>query len=120
MEELRFIGALDGVEYEIDELFVESLLPFTIKDRSVILHSTIPLLNYLPIDNFFPQIIGGVIRRKDPLFFSVQYLSQEDQPVLLLDVVEITSDEYLDLILENNTLEYYDEYSKSKTTQGDN
>ena len=47
MEELRFIGALDGVEYEIDEWFIESLEPFTIKERGSILHRVIPLLNLI-------------------------------------------------------------------------
>jgi hypothetical protein len=119
MDELRFIGALDGVTYEIDEWFVETLLPFTVEDRGTILHSVIPILNHLPIDNNFPQIVGGVIRKDDPIFFTVEYLSQEDQPVLLLEVREITSDEYLDLILENNTLEYYDDYSTSKAIERD-
>jgi hypothetical protein len=119
MEELRFIGALDGVEYEIDEWFVESLLPFSIKDRGTILHSVIPLLDHLPIDNHLTQIVGGVIKKETPIFFSVEYFSQEQEAVLLLDVQEITSDEYLDLILENNTLKYYDEHSTSKTIERD-
>jgi len=107
MDELRFTGALDGVEYEIDEWFVESLEPFSVKDRNYILQSVIPTLSYLPIDNNFTQIVGGVIRKDEPLFFFIEYLSQDHDAVLLLDVMEITSDEYLDLILENNTLEYY-------------
>lgn len=110
MEELRFTGALDGVEYEIDEWFIESLEPFTIKERGSILHRVIPLLNLLPVNNYQPQIVGGVIHQDEPLFFILEYLSQYREPVLLLDVMEITSDEYLDLILENNTLEYYENY----------
>jgi hypothetical protein len=108
MDELRFTGALDGVEYEIDEWFVESLQPFTIKERGSILHRLIPLLDLLPIDDYQTQIVGGVIHQGEPLFFTIEYFSQYREPVLLLDVMEITSDEYLDLILENNTLKYYE------------
>lgn len=108
MDELRFIGALDGVEYEIDEWFIESLQPFSIKQRGYILHRVIPVLDLLPVDNYQIQIVGGVIEQEEPLFFTIEYLSQYGEPVLLLDVMEITSDEYLDLILENNTLKYYE------------
>ena len=90
------------------QLDSEILMAKTIKkDRNYILQSVIPTLSYLPIDNNFTQIVGGVIRKDEPLFFFIEYLSQDHEAVLLLDVMEITSDEYLDLILENNTLEYY-------------
>ena len=108
MEEQRSIGeSSDGSMYEIDEWFVESIREFSLADRSHLLKSVLSSLRCLPVNNSFTQVVGGVIRKDDPLFFILEFLKQDDETALLLSIEEIPSDEYLDLILDKNTLEYY-------------
>ena len=108
MEEQRSIGeSSDGSMYEIDEWFVESIREFSLSDRSHLLKFVLSSLRCLPVNNSFTQVVGGVIRKDDPLFFILEFLKQDDETALLLSIEEIPSDEYLDLILDKNTLEYY-------------
>ena len=108
MEELRFIGAFDSTVFEIDEYFIESLNVFSSEDRRDILSDILYSLEYLPKDNGWNQITGGVVRNDTPVFYAFEYVNEDDENPLLIDVVRINSDDYLDLILENNTIEYYE------------
>lgn len=108
MEEQRSIGeSSDGSMYEIDDWFVESIREFSLSDRSHLLKYVLSSLRCLPVNNSFTQVVGGVIRKDDPLFFILEFLKQDDETAMLLSIEEIPSDEYLDLILDKNTLEYY-------------
>tara|TARA_R110000851_G_scaffold295497_1_gene450356 strand:- start:2 stop:373 length:372 start_codon:yes stop_codon:yes gene_type:complete len=108
MEELRFIGAFDSTVFEVDEWFIERLDAFSTEEKKDILSSILYSLEDLPVDNDWNQITGGVVRYKHPIFYAFEYLKEDEQNPLLLDVIEISSDDYLDLVLENNTIEYYE------------
>ncbi len=107
MVEQRFSAAIDTTLFELEEWFVDRLTDFPLSYRKAILGDIISALDYLPIDNGWSQRIGGVVRKPKPVFYLVEYLKQEEELPLLLDVIEIHSDEYLDLILETNTIESY-------------
>ena len=108
MEELRFIGAFDSTVFEVDEYFIERLNQFSSEQRRDILSDILYSLENLPTDNSWNQITGGVLRNEHPIFYAFEYVNEDDENPLLIDVVEISSDDYLDLILENNTIEYYE------------
>tara|TARA_B100000900_G_scaffold369278_1_gene346996 strand:- start:92 stop:439 length:348 start_codon:yes stop_codon:yes gene_type:complete len=103
----KFTGVFDNGHFEIEEWFVEQLAEFTIKRRKQLLQDILPALEYLPIAEGWSQITGGVIRGEDPVFYSIEYLNQQDELPLLLDIVAISCDDYLDFILDNNTIEYH-------------
>ena len=107
MVQQRFSGEIDETLFELEEWFVDRLGEFPVGYRKSILEDVVSALDSFPIDNGWSQKIGGVIRNPNPLFYIVEYLKQEKESVLLLDVIEINSDEYLDLILETNTIESY-------------
>lgn len=59
--------------------------------------------------------VGGVSLIDEPFFFVVEYYNDpitaySDSPVIdLIDIMEISCDEYLDLINESNTIKKYGE-----------
>ena len=107
MDTPKFIGAYDSQYFEIDDWFAESIRNIPNSHREDVLKDVLSSIEYLPYVNGWSQIVGGVVRGEEPLFYSVEYLKEEKEAVLFLDIEEITSDEYLDLILENNTIEYH-------------
>ena len=107
MVQQRFSGEIDETLFELEEWFVDRLREFPLGYRKSILGDIVSALDHLPVDNGWSQKVGGVIRNPAPMFYYVEYLKQEEEPPLLLDIVEIDSDEYLDLILETNTIESY-------------
>ena len=106
MEEQKFIKAEDNY-FEIEDWFFSQIKEFAVVYRKEILVDVLASLVYFPIKNGWSQMIGGVVREPSALFYSIEVLKQEHEPPLLIDVFEITSDEYLDLILNNNTIESY-------------
>tara|TARA_R110000751_G_scaffold77235_2_gene155843 strand:+ start:1328 stop:1669 length:342 start_codon:yes stop_codon:yes gene_type:complete len=109
MEEQRFIEEIRDAYFEMEELFADGIKTFQLEDRRVILESIIPILSVLPIDNGWSQFVGGVIDGYSPVFYTIEYINEPDEPTVLVNVTKIYSDDYLDLILENNTIKYYEE-----------
>lgn len=109
----KFTGVFDSSQFEIEEWFVSQLGEFDIRRRKQLLQDILPALDYLPVDSGWSQTTGGVIRGEDPLFYSIEYLKQLGEIPLLLDIVEISCDDYLDFILENNTIEYHAQRNES-------
>lgn len=103
----KYTGVFDNGHFEIEEWFVEQLAEFNIRCRKQLLQDILPALDFLPIDEGWSQTTGGVIRGENPVFYAIEYLNQEGQLPLLLDIVAISSDDYLDFILDNNTIEYH-------------
>lgn len=48
----------------------------------------------------YTQTIGGVVKGDPPYFFEIEYVREPDKAVVILDMDEITLDEYLDYIDE--------------------
>ena len=107
MGEQKFTGVFDSNQFEIEDWFVEQLSEFSIRRRKQLLQAILPALDHLPVDDGWSQTTGGVIRGEEPVFYAIEYLKQVGELPLLLDIVSITTDEYLDYILANNTIEYY-------------
>lgn len=114
MQVPKYTGAFDNAHFEIEDWFVEQLGEFSIRCRKELLQDILPALDFLPLDEGWSQITGGVIRGEDPVFYSIEYLNQEGQLPLLLDIVAISSDDYLDFILDNNTIEYHANRKKDR------
>ena len=107
MGEQRYIGETESAYFEIEDWFVEQLAILKISKRKLVLDDILSALSYLPVVSGWSQTTAGVVRGDEAFFYTFEYLNESDNPLLLLDVQEIEVDQYLDMILENNTIEYY-------------
>lgn len=63
----------------------------------------------LPELEGYSQAVGGVIKGDPPFFFEIEYVKEEGKNIIMLDIEEITLDEYLDYIDNEQTLRQIDE-----------
>ena len=54
--------------------------------------------------NGLSQMVGGVVKGTVPFFFEIEYLKQEGEKAVYLDIIPIELDDYLDLITNQKTL----------------
>ena len=83
--------------YELDEAVIEtidSLSPINATRIIQQIQKSIPLLER---KNHRSQIIGGVLKGKNPSFFAMRYIYEEHDSPYFFQLIEISSDEYLDL-----------------------
>jgi hypothetical protein len=99
----------DNLEYEIDEWFYDRLEDYSLEEAGNIVGQILCVMHKLPIENGWGQEIAGVILRAKPLFFVIEFINQENEPTLVVDVSEIDLDSYLDFIKNNQTIKqlYY-------------
>jgi hypothetical protein len=110
----RFLEA--DLYYEVDDFFVSKLKDFP-RNVGIDIASQVNVsYEDLPTRSGWTQTIGGVCNETNPaLFFEVEYLNQDEEPPLFLDINPIDSDDYLDYILEKNILKSKSN-AKSQTT----
>lgn len=108
---LRYIEG-DEHKFELDLWFQEKIKTFSREDVYDILSSIIDNIEQFDSEALVEDYISGVIKRKDPLFYTIDYVIDEDSVPILLDIQEIDVDEYLDSINNNK-------YLKSNETRGD-
>ena len=110
--ELKFLE--DELRYEIDDWFFQQLSDYSLTDASLIVAQALAVLSELPIKNGWSQEVAGVITDdvQDPIFFVIEYLKQEDDIPILIDINPIEVDEYLDFILENKSIKSYIDESR--------
>lgn len=110
--ELKFLE--DELRYEIDDWFFQQLSDYSLTDASLIVAQALAVLSELPIKNGWSQEVAGVITDddEDPIFFVIEYLKQEDDIPILIDINPIDVDEYLDFILENKSIKSYIDESR--------
>jgi hypothetical protein len=87
-------------------------LPFKLRVK---INNALENLNYdlfSPSDDYI--FIGGVIKGKNPFFFSLAFLVEEGQYPYFVDIKQDTLDEYLDYVIAKQTIENY-EYKTNNT-----
>ena len=91
------------------EWFLSQLELYTRKEAAIIIGQTLSVLDKLPVKNGWSQETAGVIKKDKPIFFLVEYLHQEEEPIILIDLIEIEIEEYLDFISNKKSIKsYYD------------
>jgi len=98
----RYIG--DDVRYEIDEWFIEKLRDFPFKVGIEIAHQLEDNYDELPEVMGWTQKIGGMCLKREPVYFELEFLNQPTETPVFLDINEIDVDEYLDYMIDKNTL----------------
>ena len=84
--------------------FLESIkILFTISEAMNIWVKLEDSVVFLPIRNLFPQQAGLVIhnREGEATFLEVEYIKEEPEWVVMIDIRKVDSDNYLDKILSN-------------------
>jgi hypothetical protein len=90
--------------FDIDYPFQKKVKKYSEETIKQIVFQIVDNVNSFPKDNEYTQDVYGVIKGKDPLFFMIEYLNEENEIPLLVDFLEVTVDEYLDAINENKHL----------------
>jgi len=103
--ELKYIE--DNLLYEIDDWFFAQLRKFSVRDSEIIIGQILSILSVLPSKDGWSQQVAGVVKKKKPTFFVIEYLYQEGDIPILVDIETIEVDEYLDFILENKSIKSY-------------
>lgn len=96
----RFIEAS---RFDIDDWFAEKILSLSQRSRFELISDIASVVEYLPISNGWSQEVYGVILR-DNKFYVLEYLKQETELPLIVDIDFVECDEYLDAILDNKTI----------------
>jgi len=96
--------------FEVEEWFAKSLLKLSIESQTEIVEGLVLAIEQLPITDGWEQKIYGVILNED-VFYAIQYLKEEGEIPLIIDLEYVEVNEYLDAILINNTIKSY--YEKS-------
>lgn len=105
MVALKFIE--DNKPYEIDEYFYERLSDCSLEEAGNVIAQVLSVVNNLPQKSGWAQEIAGVILKNDPVFFVVEFLNQQDEIPIFVDLSFIEVDEYLDFITRNQTIKQY-------------
>lgn len=93
-----------AVLFDIDYPFQKKVKKYSEETIKQIVFQIVDNIETLPKDNQLTQDVYGVIKGKDPLFFMIEYLNEEDEIPLMIDFTEVTVDDYLDAINENKYL----------------
>ena len=87
-----------------EDKFLESIKDlFTISEAMKIWVKLEDSVVFLPTQNLFPQQAGLVIHdpQGEPTFLEVEYIKEEPELVVMIDIRRVDSDNYLDKILSN-------------------
>jgi hypothetical protein len=104
--------------YEIDDWFFAQLQNFEFSFAVVVIGQIVDVIDKLPKLNGWTQRIYGVIESEKPFFFGIEYLNQPNEIPILVDIEEVSSDDYLDGILDNKTInQIKNEKATDNTTQ---
>lgn len=91
-------------DYDFDEWFVVELASCP----NYVVNDIITHIEYytdkLPELDGWSQAICGVVKSSKPFFYKLEFLKQQEEIPLYLGVEEITCDEYLDCINQNQTI----------------
>jgi hypothetical protein len=104
----------DSITYEIDEWFISQLKNYSIESASTIIKQIVDVLPNLPNKNGWSQTVAGVTDSEDPEFFAIEFLKQDTEVPILVDVSSISLDDYLDYILNKQSIKYYSNEDTNK------
>jgi|TARA_R100001369_G_scaffold19412_1_gene35412 hypothetical protein len=95
--------------YEIEDWFYSQLSNYNRDEQANIIGQFLEVMKSLPLGNEWTQETAGVVIQKEPLFFAIEYLKEENEPIVLVDLHELEVDEYLEFISNKKSIKsYYD------------
>ena len=107
---LKFLE--DDNPYYMFHWFYKELIEYTMEDASVIISQILAVMDFLPQKEGHSQDVAGVIKKDEPIFFVIEYVKQENELPILVDLTVIELDEYLDYIVDKKSIKsYINEYT---------
>jgi len=108
---------IEASRFDIDDWFREKTIGLPSKAIEELLYDIAGVVEYLPTSDGWSQEIYGVIY-SEHIFYVLEYLKQEEEIPLIIDIDFIESDEYLDAHLEKKTIKsYYNEQQRYNTNE---
>lgn len=94
----------DEIYYELDEAILKTLdnMNPILSDKMII--QIQKAADKVQRKNRRSQLIGGVLRGRDPVYFALRYVYEDYEPPYFFQLFDITSDEYLDLYNQNKII----------------
>jgi hypothetical protein len=92
------------IMFDIDEIFQRKMRRYPQNVIHNIVSQIVDNVDELPKKDYHSQKVYGVIKMPTPMFFSIDYMNENDDVPILIDINEIEVDEYLDAIIENKHL----------------
>ena len=109
----KYTEAVETLKFDV--YFIEELSIYDEEIQESVLTQLINGEEELRELNGLTQWVGGVVKREEPFFFEIEYLKQEGEKAIYLDIVQIELDDYLDLITQNKSFKSND---TTRTTRG--
>ena len=102
--EQKFTEGEKKTTLKFDVYFIEELDMYPDNIQEEVVRQLINHEENLVSLNGLTQMVGGVVKGDDPFFFEIEYLKQEGEKAVYLDIIPIELDDYLDLITNQKTL----------------
>jgi hypothetical protein len=102
--EQKFTEGEKKTTLKFDVYFIEELDMYPDNIQEEVVRQLINHEEDLVSLNGLTQMVGGVVKGAVPFFFEIEYLKQEGEKAVYLDIIPIELDEYLDLITNQKTL----------------
>ena len=93
--------------FHIEEWFADKMVGLPFDTQTEIIYSIAINVHSFPLVEGWTQEIFGVVK-EDHLFYALEYLNEKNGIPIICDINFIESDEYLDAILNKNTIESYE------------
>lgn len=87
--------------FEIDGFFQMKVKRYRHDVIRELVAQTVLNASLLPKLDYHPQFVSTVIKSDEPIFFNIQYINENDDIPILIDIREVSVDEYLDAIIDN-------------------
>ena len=97
---------IEASKFDIDDWFKDKIIGLSFKARQELIYDIASVVEYLPVSNGWSQEVYGVIYSIDR-FYVLEYLKQNEEIPLIVDIDFVECDEYLDAILDNKTIKSY-------------
>jgi len=99
----KYTEESSDVMFVADDSFLSQIKLFTIPEAMDIWSKLEKAVYDLPIVSIFPQTTGMVIHNKygQPTFLEVEFLKEDPEFAVMIDIIEVDLDNYLDKILSN-------------------
>ena len=104
----KYTEEISDVMFVADESFLSQIKLFTIPEAMDIWTKLEDAVYDLPIVSTFPQTTGMVIHNKykEPTFLEVEFLKEDPEFAVMIEIIEVDLDDYLDKILSNEYIPY--------------
>jgi hypothetical protein len=94
-----------GDEYIVEQVFYDKMEALGMSIIKAVFTQFSSIIDLLPEDPEEYSVVSGVIHRRDGVFFYALEYFKSDGLIVLVDINEIESDDYLDAILSGATIE---------------